>query len=396
MGLIDLWRTSRDQLKGKHVQQIIAFAGTGQLSDGSNTSSEFREFLRHIPSDILEEYANQCLQDSFNGSGFALQDIVNEVGRRLGFDVVPGRYRGTAGEVGFDGVWQFPNGHAAVIEVKTSDAYRIELDKIAGYRRELVRRGKINEAASSILIIVGNRATQDLEAQIRGSRYAWDMRLLSVEALLRLMHLKETIEDPQIVQKIHSILIPREFTRLDEIVDLVFSTTEEVKEQGPQDEEGSGEESKPSSMPKAFHEACVARVEKHLDVTLLRQSRTGYISPDDTVAITCAVSKEYKSGGRTSYWFAFHPYQKEFLEKAIKAYVVLGCGSEETVLLFPFDEFAKWLHKFWTTEKNGRFYWHVRIHTEGGKILLDRRGKKGRLDVTHYLLTSPEQTRGAV
>ncbi|MDX1563655.1 MAG: putative Ig domain-containing protein, partial [Gammaproteobacteria bacterium] len=50
------------------------------------------------------------LESSFSNSGLALQDIVNEVARRLGFDVEPGRYRGKKGEIGFDGLWRSPEG----------------------------------------------------------------------------------------------------------------------------------------------------------------------------------------------------------------------------------------------------------------------------------------------
>jgi len=85
MSLAELWSTSRAQLEGKQVHQIIAFAGTGQLSDKTDTASEFREFLGLVPSDYLARYADECLQESFPGSGFALQDVVNQVGKRLGY-----------------------------------------------------------------------------------------------------------------------------------------------------------------------------------------------------------------------------------------------------------------------------------------------------------------------
>jgi hypothetical protein len=123
MALVDLWMSSQDQLRQEHVQQIIAFAGDGRLLDGSEASNEFRDFLAQVPSSLLGRYADECLSSSFTGSGYALQDIVNEVGRRLGFTVSDGRYRGTAAHIGFDGLWRFPNGHSVIVEVKTTDAY---------------------------------------------------------------------------------------------------------------------------------------------------------------------------------------------------------------------------------------------------------------------------------
>lgn len=98
MSLIDLWRDNRQQLEDKHVQQIIAFAGDGRLKDGSNAAMEFREFLSHVPSNLLERYVDECITSSFSDSGLALQDVVNEVGSRLGLSVTSGRYLGTTGK----------------------------------------------------------------------------------------------------------------------------------------------------------------------------------------------------------------------------------------------------------------------------------------------------------
>ena len=66
------------------------------------------------------------------------------------------------------------------------------MQKIASYRRELIASAQLDEERSSILIVVGRQDTGDLEAHVRGSRHAWDVRLISVDALLRLMFLKET------------------------------------------------------------------------------------------------------------------------------------------------------------------------------------------------------------
>jgi hypothetical protein len=125
MALHDLWKTNREELKHKHIQQIISIAGEGKLLDGNSTSAEFRELLSNVPSSQLKQYAQQCLNDKFDGSGFALQDIVNQVAVRLGFQVKEGRYRGQRGQYGHDGLWTLSNGHTIIVEVKTTDAYSI-------------------------------------------------------------------------------------------------------------------------------------------------------------------------------------------------------------------------------------------------------------------------------
>ena len=110
----------------------------------------------------------------------------NELGRRLDYQVENGKYQGTTNAIGFDGIWVSPEAHSIVVEVKTTDAYRVSLDTIAVYRDKLRSSGRIGNS-SSILIIVGRDDTGELEAQVRGSRHAWDIRLISTEALLKLV-----------------------------------------------------------------------------------------------------------------------------------------------------------------------------------------------------------------
>jgi hypothetical protein len=86
------------------------------------------------------------------------------------------------------------------VEVKTTDVYRIELAKLDDYRKELIAAGRIAEHASSILIVVGRANTGDLEAQVRGSRFAWDVRLISVRDLLKLVGIKVKLENPRVAQ----------------------------------------------------------------------------------------------------------------------------------------------------------------------------------------------------
>jgi hypothetical protein len=388
MSLIDLWNSSPGQLRDKHVRQIIAFAANGRLIDGNESSVEFRTYLSQIPSSLISRYAEECLREKFDDSGLALQDVVNQVGRRLGFIVSDGRYRGNQSQIGYDGLWVSPDNHQIIVEVKTTDAYRIDLNRIAYYRRALIKSSEISEDNSSILIVVGRQDTGDLEAQIRGSQHAWDIRLISVESLLRLITIKEELEDPSIAHKIRDILIPREFTRLDGIIDLVFSTTADVlhEEETVEEAEIDVEEqpvNKPKFTPVKFHEACVTRIEQHLGRSLLKRSRVVFSSPDGQTALVCAVSKEHANGG---YWFAFHPHQKETLEKATEHYVAFGCGSPDTLLLIPFSDFSQWLDGMNVTQREDRMYWHVSIFDEEGRLVLHRKRGEERMDLTRYLL----------
>ncbi|NOT23777.1 MAG: hypothetical protein HOP22_13800 [Nitrospiraceae bacterium] len=388
MPLLDLWGKSRTDLEGKQVQQIIAIAGSEKLLDGGDASKEFRDFLSHVPSALLARCAAECLNEKFESGGLALQDVVNQVGRRLGFQVEDGRYRGSSGQSGYDGLWKSSLGEEIIVEVKTTDAYRVALDAIAEYRKKLIQEAKVVEAKSSILIVVGRQDTGDLEAQIRGSRHAWDIRLISVDSLIRLMILKETVEDPQMLKKIAGVLVPQEFTRVDGIIDLVFSAAEEVRqdvEEPEVQEDLSRRKDKkvPQFVPVDFHAACIRRIEESLNRSLLKQTRATYSSPDGAVVVVCAVSRAH---AREMYWYAFHPHQKEKLEAAIEGYVAYGCGSEKIVLLIPFKDFTGWLEGMWITQLENRFYWHVSIRQEGEKLVLRRKKGFDEVDLTKYLV----------
>jgi hypothetical protein len=312
MNLLEIFRKSPEFLQEKSVKQIIGIAGNGKLLDGSSTSQEFTALLAEISSDIVARYAEDCINDSFSDNGFALQDILNEIGRRLGFRVANGRYRGLKGEIGHDGLWELPNKQKIIVEIKTTDAYRVDLDVIAGYRRALIKNGQTTEETSSILIIVGRSDTGDLEAQIRGSRHAWDMRLISIDALLRLMLIRESVDEPETLRRIHEVLIPREFTKLDDIVDLVFSTTEEVKQLDEQIDVRPLEEAQ--EVNQQFDSIVIsgqsaARIANYLGVSLLKRSRIVFSTPDEFTQVICAVSKKHSESKRSNYWFVFHPHQ---------------------------------------------------------------------------------------
>jgi hypothetical protein len=66
---------------------------------------------------------------------------------------------------------------------------------LACYKEKLVASDRISKDAS-MLIVVGREDTGALEAQVRGSRYAWGMRLISIEGLIKLVQIKEKSDEP--------------------------------------------------------------------------------------------------------------------------------------------------------------------------------------------------------
>ena len=138
---------------------------------------------------------------------------------------------------------------------------------------------------------------------------------------------------------------------------------------------------------RAFHDACARRVEDALDCKLSRQSSVLFLSDEQDIAVVCLVSKEYRSSSRVGYWFSLYPSQKDRLDEADKGYLALGCGSPDSVLLIPIEEFAPLsfeMHQ--TVLDEGRFYWHVQLQREQGHLILNRRQGSTHVDLSGYLI----------
>jgi hypothetical protein len=371
MPLLDLWHSARETVESMPLNQLLANAGDGRLKDGSDASTEFRTFIKKVPSRLLEEYCDFALSCAIQDGGLALQDLVNEVGRRLEFSVVFGRYRGVSNteEIGFDGLWTDPNGDAIVVEVKTTDAYRISLDTVAKYRENILESGKVTGSVS-ILYVVGRSDTGELEAQIRGSRYAWDVRLISIDALLKLLQIKESTEEEQTLSKIRKCLEPVEYTRIDSIVDLIFTATKDAEFAQTDDPDPRIEE-KPEQAPRRQEQTpravieerrseLVRAVSRDSNTSLVAKRKALFWSDDEKFRICCVVSKRYEQGTRT-YWYALHEPWLDFLAAGDQSFYVAGCVDQRIGFSLPYSLLSELIPKLNATTLPDKRYWHVQI-----------------------------------
>lgn len=402
MPLLELWASNPATIDQFSIEQIVAAAGAGNLKDGADCSKELREYLLRVPSTKLAHYIDHCLTQHFTNSGFVLQDLINELGRRLDYKVTNGRYQGTTNAVGFDGIWISPEGHGIVIEVKTTDAYRISLDIIASYREKLLQASQIS-SPSSILIVVGRNETGEVEAQIRGSRHAWDMRLISADALTKLVQLKEDADGPETGRKIRSLLTPMEYTRLDQMIDVMFTTAKDVegaaeaeagKNEGPPDSESIGDRVKAArrftdrALLQAKREQMVAALARQQGTNLIRKSRALYWDPSHSVRAAFTVSKRYTEKYVAPYWYAYHPDWNTFLGEGKSGFFVLGCMDLDKAFAIPLDVMRGTLDAMHTTElEDGSRYWHIYLNqAKSGEVVLSLPKRKATLGLSQYAL----------
>ena len=389
--LIELAKQNPALVGAYAIPQIVAICGDGNLRDGSECSIQLREYLSRQSPQKLAEYAHSCLEESFQKGGFVLQDVVNEIGRRLGYEVSNGRYQGVSNQTGSDGLW-FDGTNSIVVEVKTTDAYRINLDTIRSYAEKIGAAQP--DSDFSFLIVVGRRDTGDLEAQVRGSRHAWSTRLISVDALVKMMFIREEVDDKTLIERIRRVLLPFEYTRVDNIVDLVFETQQEIEQKTEgiaelQDAAASREpgvwEFTPRQELEEKRSQVVAAFFADRNEQAIKLSRTNFATEARSLGVTCAVSKRYRRDSQP-YWYALHPQWLAFLRSLKEAYFVLGCMDRDEAYALPLTLIEQHLDDLNTTEtKSGQGrYWHIALANDNGRLALNISSIGKKIDLEPY------------
>lgn len=132
---------------------------------------------------------------------------------------------------------------------------------------------------------------------------------------------------------------------------------------------------------------CMIRIEKGLGRTFVSISRAVFRSKDGEVVVVCLVSGEHEQGSVVVYWFGFSPRQYKVLKDAVSGYVGLACGSEVNLLLLPFRRLEEVLSDLAQTRRpDGTSHWHVLIHEQGNRLLLQRSEGLEAIDVTEFRL----------
>lgn len=229
------------------VSLDVLLIAVGELRDDSKESKRFRNAIemQEFKLEDYERWVDECCEKSGEQYNNALQDIVNALGKRLGFNPVEyGRYKGKKGEIGFDGLWHSPNKRYIVVEAKTTAAYTISPDKIAGYIKQLIsERENVEDDNTFGLYVVGKFEPTTLEDTIRGSVHRNKLRVVTCKDLIEIAKLMrdKAIDHSQIL----SLMLPFDninIGRLLQIIRDVLKVKEEETVEAPIEEEEKPEE----------------------------------------------------------------------------------------------------------------------------------------------------------
>jgi len=284
--LIQAWEMSQQKFT-MNMKQVVTNAGDGTLENEASIN-ELRQFFSlidlHTMGRLLEECYSKDRRFKFDARGdarrgYAFQDLINEMGNRLGYRVENGLYRGKKNEIGFDGLWKAKDNSYIIMESKTSDDYAISIDAVIGYRDKLVIDHKIPKKKCSILIVYGRDDKMALRNTVRGSSENQNIRLISANALFQLVKIYCEQRTDIVLNQITSMLRPRDYFVLDNLVELVFPQTDPAIDAVEESEE-ENEDASENPQPKIADDPTLKR-EKD-------RSRGGiYTVVEDTPPVDC-------------------------------------------------------------------------------------------------------------
>lgn len=385
--LIKFWKSNPEEIEAMSIKELINIASGSE----EERCKDLREFLQKNEENdvLLERLVNETLNNSIKHekldiSGFILQELINEIGRRLEFKVEYGVYRGTKNPetIGYDGVWITEDGYSFIIESKKTDTYNFELETAYNYREQLIENKKVDKEKSSILIVLGKEKYKSIEYQIRGSEFLWNTRAVEVNALLKLLKTKKELNDKNTLRQMYEILKPHEYSKVDKLIDLIFFTANDSKLEETEEEDIEKESS--HVMEKTEQERKkdgIKRLEEKLNMTLNKKMKSLYVTEDNQTGIITCVSHKYTQGQKEYYWFAYKEYYQENLKDYKNGYIAYICEGREDILLLPIEkmeEFKKSLNR------SQRGHWHIQIYLDENKIKLRLKGKNNFKDITEY------------
>ena len=209
------------------LERIVSLAG--EWKDESRASQQFREIIEdeQTTTGEIESYLKEAVDGSESYHNRALQDLVNNIGRRLGFEVEYGIYQGVSDTIGYDGHWVSTatkmDTHL-VVETKKSTAFSIGPEQAGDYMEELVENEGLDRGQVYGLYVVGNGDVETVSQTILGSKYRDRMRVITAQRLLDLLEIQADsgLRHDQVVD----VLLPINAVDVGQLVGLIQDVIE--------------------------------------------------------------------------------------------------------------------------------------------------------------------------
>ena len=369
--------------EGRAIKQIVGLFG--DLKDESKAQRELREYLAGCDIETLKRHAEECLKEKkFDERGFVLQDIVNTLAERLELKVDPGRYRGTQrdDDNGVDGVWKTDD-HAFVVEVKTTDTYRMDLKTIGDYRDNLLQKQEIKNNNSLLLVMGSMSKEEDLVSQVKGSPRAWDTRIITVGSLIQLVELKVKGSSGLNPDYFYEFLQPFDYICVDDLIKLLTGIVSDVSDTEEDDILETEQKTKSIQKPNDSHRKRVLKtIETMHEGNLVQKGRARFENSKTGELFFISFSRNYGDEENAAYWYGYnYKFSNEcnFLALCTKE-------PKDWFYLIPVEIVEKLTEEGKLNFKdyeNSRCV-HLHVKTSNGQLMLKLRRGHGEEDIEQY------------
>lgn len=216
----------------------------GEWTEDSRASEQFRQIIddEQTTTDEIEAYLHEAIQGSEQYHNRALQDLINNIGRRLGFEIEYGVYQGTSETIGFDGLWtSTATGEEThlVVETKKSTAFSIDPGQAGQYMDQLIQQEGVDRSQVYGLYVIGEGDVETVAQTVFGSQYRDRMRVITAQRLLDLLEIQEDsgLRHDQVVD----VLLPINAVDVGQLVELIQDVIE-FREDAPGADDGGPRE----------------------------------------------------------------------------------------------------------------------------------------------------------
>jgi hypothetical protein len=209
------------------LNRIVNLAG--DWTDDSRASEQFREIIENeqTTTDEIDAYLTAAIDGSEQYHNRALQDLVNNIGRRLGFQIEYGVYQGRSDTIGFDGHWvstATDDDTHLIVETKKTTAYSIDPGQAGGYMTELADADDLERSQVYGLYVIGEGNVGTVAQTVFGSQYRDRMRIITASRLLDLLEIQQNsgLRHTQVVD----VLLPINAVDVGQLVGLIQDVIE--------------------------------------------------------------------------------------------------------------------------------------------------------------------------
>jgi hypothetical protein len=170
-----------------------------------------------------------------------------------------------------------------------------------------------------------------------------------------------------------------EYTRLDKMIDVMFTAAKDVEAATVNSDSGSHLDSDEPPLVDAAKEKgiwqftdgallqnkrdqIVTAYSEKTGVSFIKKSRAMFWDSGHQNRLVCTLSKRYKKSSSQLYWFAFHPQWRDFLSQGKEASLALGCMDLPFAFAVPLSIISTALDGLnTTTREDGELYWHIQV-----------------------------------